>query len=92
MNAPRELKTLSIEIDGRAVTALEGQTLWQVARGQGTTIAHLCHAPDHGEHGLRPDGNCRACVVEVQGERTLTASCCRQVQAGMVVRTDSPRV
>ncbi len=92
MNAPRELKTLTIEIDGRSVTALEGQTIWQVARGQGTTIPHLCHAPDHGEHGLRAEGNCRACVVEVQGERTLTASCCRTVQPGMAVRTDTPRV
>ncbi|WP_291743175.1 2Fe-2S iron-sulfur cluster-binding protein, partial [Limnobacter sp. UBA1615] len=34
-------------------------------------------------------GNCRACVVEVEGERTLAASCCRQVVAGMVVQTDS---
>ncbi|MFM8930079.1 MAG: formate dehydrogenase subunit alpha [Betaproteobacteria bacterium] len=92
MNAPRELKTLQLEIDGKTVTALEGQTLWQAARGQGTTIPHLCHAPDHGEHGLRAQGNCRACVVEVQGERTLSASCCRTVQPGMVVHTATPRV
>ncbi len=92
MNAPRELQTLSLQIDGQAVTVLEGQTIWQAARAQGKTIPHLCHAPDHGESGLRPQGNCRACVVEVQGERTLSASCCRVVQPGMVVQTETPRV
>ena len=92
MNAPRELQTLSLQIDGQAVTALEGQTIWEAARAQGKTIPHLCHAPNHGENGLRPEGNCRACVVEVQGERTLSASCCRNVQAGMVVNTETPRV
>jgi len=92
MNAPRELKTVQLEIDGQMVTAVEGQTLWQAARAQGTAIPHLCHAPDHGEHGLRAEGNCRACVVEVQGERTLSASCCRTVQHGMVVHTATPRV
>ena len=41
--------------------------------------------------GLRPDGNCRACVVEIEGERLLAPSCCRLPAAGMVVRTDSER-
>jgi len=49
-------------------------------------IPHLCWTP-----GLAPAGNCRACVVEVEGERTLAASCCRQPTAGMKVRTDSER-
>jgi len=39
--------------------------------------------------GLEAAGNCRACVVEVEGERTLAASCCRQAAAGMVVQTNS---
>jgi len=92
MNAPLELRTITLELDGRAVVAVEGQSLWEVARAQGTTIPHLCHAPDHGSHGLRAEGNCRACVVEVQGERTLSASCCRTAQPGMKVSTRSPRV
>jgi formate dehydrogenase major subunit len=91
MNAPRELKTLTFELDGQPVDALEGETIWAAARRSGTTIPHLCHAPDHGTLGLQPAGNCRACVVEVQGERVLAASCCRSVQAGMKVNTQSER-
>jgi formate dehydrogenase major subunit len=92
MNAPRELKTLTLQLDGRAVAALEGETVWQVARREGVSIPHLCHAPDHGDAGLRPAGNCRACVVEVAGERTLAASCCRAVSEGMAVHTGTERV
>jgi formate dehydrogenase major subunit len=53
----------------------------------GVDIPHLCHTP-----GLPPAGNCRACVVEVAGERVLAASCCRAPAAGMAVRTDTARV
>ena len=63
-----------------------GETLWETAHRLGIEIPHLCHKP-----GYRPDGNCRACVVEIEGERTLAPSCCRTAQAGMVVQTDSPR-
>ena len=51
---------------------------------QGTTIPHLCHAP---EPGYRADGNCRACMVEIEGERVLAASCVRKPVPDMVVRT-----
>ncbi|MFZ9133646.1 MAG: 2Fe-2S iron-sulfur cluster-binding protein, partial [Gemmobacter sp.] len=61
-------------LDGEAVAARPGQTIWEVAQGRGLVIPHLCHRP---EPGYRPDGNCRACVVEVEGERTLAPSCCR---------------
>ncbi len=75
-------------LDGREVTATEGQTIWDVAHGQGLKIPHLCHKP---APGYRPDGNCRACMVEIEGERTLAASCIREPQDGMVVRTASDR-
>ncbi|MCK6434948.1 MAG: 2Fe-2S iron-sulfur cluster-binding protein, partial [Aquabacterium sp.] len=78
---------ISFTLDGQPCVANDGETLFDVARRHGTTIPHLCH-----REGLRPDGNCRACVVEVQGERALTASCCRVVQPGMVVSTQSERV
>ena len=52
------------------------------------TIPHLCHKE---QTGYRPDGNCRACVVEVEGERVLAASCSASPADGMVVRTDSER-
>ena len=93
MNAPLtsrllapETATVEFTLDGRNVQAHASETIWAVAKREGTTIPHLCH-----KEGLVPAGNCRACMVEVDGERTLAASCCRSVAAGMKVRTDSPR-
>jgi formate dehydrogenase major subunit len=50
-------KTIAFTLDGRAVTAREGETIWQVAQREGIAIPHLCYSP---EPGYRPDGNCRA--------------------------------
>ncbi|MDE2167299.1 MAG: formate dehydrogenase subunit alpha [Alphaproteobacteria bacterium] len=75
-------------LDGQEVEALPGETIWQVAHRHGTEIPHLCYSP---EPGYRPDGNCRACVVEVEGERVLTASCIRKPSPGMKVRIASER-
>lgn len=81
-------KPVTFTLDGREVTAELGETIWQVARRAGNVIPHLCHRD---EPGYRPDGNCRACVVEIEGERTLAASCVRKATDGMVVRTDTER-
>ncbi|MEL7212994.1 MAG: formate dehydrogenase subunit alpha [Pseudomonadota bacterium] len=75
-------------MDGVEVEAQPGETIWEVANGRGLVIPHLCHKP---APGYRPDGNCRACMVEVEGERTLVASCIREPVDGMVVTTDSAR-
>ena len=75
-------------LDGQAVEAAPGETIWQVAQRVGTAIPHLCHAP---EPGYRPDGNCRVCMVEIAGERVLAAACIRTPSAGMVVDTASDR-
>jgi formate dehydrogenase major subunit len=78
-----------LTLDGRRVSARPGETLWQVAKRHGETIPHLCLRDTA---GYRPDGNCRACMVEIEGERTLAASCIRAGQPGMVVRSaSSPR-
>ena len=84
--AVRPDAAVAFTLDGRAVEAGTGETIWQVARRVGIEIPHLCHSP-----GLQPSGNCRACVVEVEGERVLAASCCRMPQPGMVVRSESDR-
>ena len=84
MNA--NLKTIAFELNGRAVEALPGDTLIEVARREGIDLPHLCYKP-----GLEAVGNCRSCMVEIAGERVLAASCCRQPTAGMKVTTDSPR-
>jgi len=82
------IPTLTFSLDGKDVSVPEGTTIWEAANGQGLKIPHLCHKP---EPGYRPDGNCRACMVEVEGERTLVASCIRPVADGMVVKTDTER-
>src|SRR5690606_3566316 len=81
-------KAITFELDGRTVEAASGETIWQVAQRLGTEIPHLCHAP---EPGYRPDGNCRACMVEIEGERVLAASCIRKPAEGRKVRTASER-
>ena len=79
---------ITFTLDGKEVEAAPGETIWQVAQRQGTEIPHLCYAP---EPGYRPDGNCRACMVEIEGERVLAASCIRKPAPGMVVRTASEK-
>jgi len=73
---------IKFSIDGVEVEAREGETIWQVANRHDVAIPHLCYstAPTY-----RPDGNCRACMVEIEGERVLAASCLRQPTAGMKV-------
>ncbi len=79
---------ITLTLDGEELTVPEGSTIWEAAHGRGLTIPHLCHKP---APGYRPDGNCRACMVEVEGERVLVASCIRPVAEGMVVKTGSAR-
>ncbi|MGY4330253.1 putative molibdopterin-dependent oxidoreductase YjgC [Bradyrhizobium sp. LB7.2] len=79
---------ITFELDGKQVEANAGETIWQVAKRGGREIPHLCYtpAPDY-----RPDGNCRACMVEIEGERVLAASCKRTPSVGMKVKTESAR-
>jgi formate dehydrogenase major subunit len=79
---------VTFTLDGETVTADTDATVWEVANGRGLVIPHLCHKP---APGYRPDGNCRACMVEIEGERTLAASCIRVPTDGMVVTTNSAR-
>ena len=77
---------IEFELDGRAVQAHVGETILQAAERHGVEIPRLCYT-----EGLRADGNCRACVVEIEGERTLAPSCSRAVQPGMKVKATSER-
>jgi len=90
MNAPIEAvveqATVTFELNGSPVTALPGETIIEVADRVGVSIPRLCYKP-----GMRPDGNCRACMVEIKGERVLAPSCCRAPSPGMNVRSDSDR-
>ena len=83
-----DTKTVTFSLNGEDVTVPEGTSIWEAAHGRGLVIPHLCHKP---AKGYRADGNCRACMVEVEGERTLVASCIRPVAEGMVVMSESDR-
>ncbi|HEU0196016.1 MAG TPA: 2Fe-2S iron-sulfur cluster-binding protein [Nevskiaceae bacterium] len=76
-------------LDGRDIDALDGETIWEAARRHAVEIPHLCYLEDH--EGLRSDGNCRVCMVEIEGERTLQPSCCRQPSPGMKVHSANER-
>ena len=81
-------KAIIFTLNGREVEGQPGETIWQVAEREGIEIPHLCYAP---EPGYRADGNCRACMVEIEGERVLAASCVREPTDGMVVNSASDR-
>ena len=81
-------ETIRFTLDGEEVEARADETIWQVANRRGTEIPHLCYTP---APGYRPDGNCRACMVEIEGERVLAASCIRKPSAGMKVKSASER-
>jgi formate dehydrogenase major subunit len=90
MNAPHEAMVaqdaVAFMLNGNEVRAAPGETLLEVADRIGVPIPRLCYKP-----GMRPDGNCRSCMVEIKGERVLAPSCCRAPTAGMQVTTDSAR-
>jgi formate dehydrogenase major subunit len=90
MNAPHEIlpdvDATEFLLNGTAVSAERGETIIQAAKRHGVDIPHLCY-----KEGMRADGNCRACMVEIKGERVLAPSCCRAPTAGMEVSSESPR-
>jgi NADH dehydrogenase/NADH:ubiquinone oxidoreductase subunit G len=83
-------KAVNLTIDGNAIQAEEGNTILEAARQYGIHIPTICYL-----ESLSPYGGCRMCVVEIEsgkGKNSLDTSCTRQVQEGMVVETQSPRV
>jgi formate dehydrogenase major subunit len=86
MAAPDEDLRVTFEVNDRTLTARAGETILQACRRQSIDIPHLCYKP-----GMRTDGNCRVCMVEIEGERVLAPACSRLPLKGMVVRTESKR-
>ena len=87
---PEDIKleyNCSIKINGDEYLANTDETILDVSKRNNIEIPHLCF-----KEGMRPDGNCRVCVVEIEGERTLQPSCIRKVTDGMVINTDNKRV
>ena len=79
-------QTVNFSLNGQSVDAYQDETILQAAKREGIEIPHLCYT-----EGMRADGNCRACVVEIDGERTLAPSCCRYPNEGMKVSSDNER-
>jgi formate dehydrogenase major subunit len=86
IHAPVKAETVSLTIDGAAVTVPEGTTIWDAAKGAGIDIPVLCH-----DERYDPVGVCRMCVVDV-GARAYAAACVRPCEDGMDVRTSTPDV
>src|SRR5256714_11888701 len=81
-------KPTTFTIDDREIDIREGETIFRAARRLGIRLPHLCYSP---KPGYRADGNCRVCMVEIEGERVLAASCLRKPAAGMKVKTQTDR-
>ena len=81
------MSNVAVTINGTQLTAPEGTTILEVAQANGIDIPTLCYAPE-----LSPIGACRICVVEVEGSRTLVASCHTPITEGMTIETHSPKV
>jgi len=79
-------KPVSFTLNGQTLVAPADETILQAAERHGVEIPRLCYMD-----GMRPDGNCRTCMVEIKGERVLAPSCCRYPKDGMDVTTNSPR-
>jgi len=82
-----EQKKIHLTIDGHAVSVESGKTVFDAAQSLNIKIPTLCHHPD-----LCIAGNCRVCVVEQEGARTLTASCATPAADGMVIHTNTQKV
>ncbi|MGN6571171.1 MAG: 2Fe-2S iron-sulfur cluster-binding protein, partial [Pseudolabrys sp.] len=80
--------TKTFFIDEREIDIREGESIFRAARRLDIKLPHLCYSP---KPGYRADGNCRVCMVEIEGERVLAASCVRMPAPGMKVKTSTDR-
>jgi len=80
-------RTVTLTIDGMAVSVPQGTSLMRAAVEAGVNVPKLC-ATD----SLEPFGSCRLCLVEIEGRRGFPASCTTPAEAGMVVRTQTPKL
>ena len=78
--------TIEFELNGKTITANQYETILKAAQRHGVEIPHLCY-----EDGLEEVGNCRSCMVEIEGERVLAPSCCRNPSQDMKVSSDNDR-
>lgn len=78
---------ITLKIDGKEVKVKEGTTILQAAKQVGIDIPTLCFLKD-----INEVGDCRMCIVEVEGRKGFATSCIQKVEEGMIVHTHSPAV
>ncbi|BBB89826.1 MAG TPA: FAD-dependent oxidoreductase [Methylomusa anaerophila] len=80
------MSKISINVNGREIVALDGQTILQAASENGIEIPHLCY-----DERIKPYGACGLCVVEMEGSPKLVRSCATFAQNGQVIKTNTSR-
>ena len=80
-------ETVRLTIDGTTVAVPKGTLVIEAARRVGVMIPHFCYHPK-----LKPDANCRMCLVEVEKMPKLQTACSTPVAEGMAVRTATTTV
>ena len=78
---------IKINIDGRDVEVEKGITVLQAARKANIDIPTLCFLKE-----INASGDCRMCIVEIEGRRGFVPSCITKVEDGMVIKTDTPEI
>ena len=86
MSAVIKSDTVEFELNGKTISANQDETILKAAERHGVEIPHLCY-----KDGMEEVGNCRSCMVEIDGERVLAPSCCRYPSEGMKVSSDNER-
>lgn len=81
------MKEVTLTIDNQKVTVFEGTTILEAAKKAGIDIPTLCFLKD-----INEAGDCRMCIVEVEGRKGFATSCIQTVEDGMVVHTHTPNV
>ncbi len=81
------MSEVKVTINDRDLIGREGQSILELALGNGIEIPNLCHDPR-----LKPTGSCRLCLVEVEGARDPVTACTFEIANGMVVQTDTEQI
>ncbi|MEX0615980.1 MAG: 2Fe-2S iron-sulfur cluster-binding protein, partial [Methylophaga sp.] len=81
-----QAELVQFSLNGQSISARADETILQIAQREGIEVPNLCYSERQGQ-----DGNCRSCVVEIDGERVLAPSCCRYPAKDMKVQTNSER-
>jgi bidirectional [NiFe] hydrogenase diaphorase subunit len=81
------MSVVTLTVNGELISAQEGQTLLAVLNEHNIQVPTLCHLD-----GLSERGGCRLCLVEIEGNPRLQASCVTPVQEGMIVKTHTDKL